>query len=149
MRPNPQFFRVAVDTPLRRLFDYLPPAQASGDAEPRPGTRVRVPFGRRRMIGVVMGVSGTSDLPAERLKPILEVLDAAPPLEASALALIQWAAEYYHHPVGQVLASALPRLMRLGAGVAATEERWTVTDAGREAAAAGEPRRAARQRAVL
>jgi len=149
VRPNPQFFRVAIDTPLRRLFDYLPPPLPESATGPEPGMRVRVPFGRRRLVGVVMAVSDTSDLPPGRLKPILEVLDRAPALDASALELIQWAAEYYHHPVGQVLASALPRLMRLGAGVAATEERWTLTGAGREAAAAGEPRRAARQRALL
>jgi primosomal protein N' (replication factor Y) len=110
---------------------------------------VRVPFGRRRLVGVVMEVGTSSDLPPERLKPILEVLDAAPALEASALGLIRWAAEYYHHPLGQVLATALPKLMRLGAGVTATEERWTVTSPGREAAAAGEPRRAPKQRALL
>ena len=142
-------FRVALDTPLRRLFDYLPPDLPQGAAELRPGMRVRVPFGRRRLVGVVMEVGDSSELPAERLKPILEVLDAAPALEASALELIRWAAEYYHHPVGQVLAAGLPKLMRLGAGVAATEERWTVTGSGREAVAAGEPRRAPKQRALL
>ena len=140
---------MAVDTPLRRLFDYLPPALPAGAAQPRPGMRVRVPFGRRRLVGVVMAVADASDLPPERLKPILEVLDATPALEASALALIQWSAEYYHHPVGQVLASALPRLMRLGAGVVATGECWTMSGAGRDAAAAGEPRRALKQRALL
>jgi len=144
-----KFFRVALDTPLRRLFDYLPPASAEGAAAPEPGMRVQVPFGRRRLVGVVMGISDTSDLPLERVKPILEVLDAAPVLDASALELTRWAAEYYHHPIGQVLASALPRLLRLGAGVAETEERWTVTEAGAGAAAAGEPRRAAKQRALL
>ncbi|HEY2275750.1 MAG TPA: primosomal protein N' [Steroidobacteraceae bacterium] len=140
---------MAVDTPLRRLFDYLPPALPEGAAEPKPGMRVRVPFGRRRLVGMIMAVTDRSDLPPERLKPILEVLDATPALEASALELIQWSAEYYHHPVGQVLATALPVLLRHGAGVAATEERWTVTSSGREAAAAGEPRRAPRQRALL
>jgi len=39
------------------------------------GTRVRVPFGRQRLIGVVMEIADSSDLPLERLKPILEVLD--------------------------------------------------------------------------
>ena len=142
-------FRVAVDTPLRRLFDYLPPDLPQDAAELRPGMRVRVPFGRRRLVGVVMAVADSSDLPPERLKPILEVLDEAPALESSALGLIEWAAEYYHHPVGQVLATALPKLMRLGAGVEATEERWTMSDSGRDAAAAGEPRRAPKQRALL
>ena len=142
-------FRVALDTPLRRLFDYLPPDLPEAAAGLRPGMRVRVPFGRRRLVGVVMEVGDSSELPPERLRPILEVLDAAPALEASALELIRWAAEYYHHPVGQVLATALPKLMRLGAGVTATEERWTLTASGREAAASGEPRRAPKQRALL
>jgi primosomal protein N' (replication factor Y) len=144
-----KIFRVAVDTPLRRLFDYLPPDLPLRAAEVQPGTRVRVPFGRQRLVGVVMAVADSSDLPPERLKPILEVLDEAPALESSALGLIEWAAEYYHHPVGEVLATALPKLMRLGAAVEATEERWSVSASGREAAAAGEPRRAARQRALL
>ena len=149
MVPAHNLFRVALDTPLRRLFDYLPPAPPAASVGIEPGVRVRVPFGRRRLVGVVMAVADTSEVPPERLKPILEVLDAAPALEASSLELIEWAAEYYHHPVGQVLATALPKLMRLGAGVAATEERWTLTGAGRAAAAAGEPRRAAKQRALL
>jgi primosomal protein N' (replication factor Y) len=142
-------FRVALDTPLRRLFDYLPPDSPEGAAALREGMRVRVPFGRRRLVGVVMEVGDSSELPPERLKPILEVLDPTPALEASALGLIGWAADYYHHPVGEVLATALPKLMRLGAGLEATEERWTVTEEGREAARAGEPRRAAKQRALL
>ncbi|HEX4618376.1 MAG TPA: primosomal protein N' [Steroidobacteraceae bacterium] len=149
MRPGSKFLRVAVETPLRRLFDYLPAVTPGGAPEPEPGTRVRVPFGRRRLVGVVMAVSDKSELPAERLRPLLEVLDPAPVLDASALELIRWAAEYYHHPVGQVLSSALPKLLRLGAATAATEERWTATEAGREAAAAGEPRRAVKQRALL
>ena len=142
-------FRVAVDTPLRRLFDYLPPDLSVRAAKLSPGMRVRVPFGRRRLVGVVMEVGDSSDLPPERLKPILEVLDETPALEPSALELIRWAAEYYHHPIGQVLATALPKLMRHGAGVEATEERWTVTATGKEAAAAGALKRAAKQRALL
>jgi primosomal protein N' (replication factor Y) len=142
-------FRVALDTPLRRLFDYLPPPARDGAAPLEAGMRVRVPFGRRRLIGMVLGGADSSDLPPERLKPILEVLDSRPLLDAAALELIRWAADYYHHPIGQVLATALPKALRLGAGSAATEERWTVTDAGAAAAAAGEPRRATKQRALL
>jgi primosomal protein N' (replication factor Y) (superfamily II helicase) len=145
----PKVFRVALDTPLRRLFDYLPPASAEAAAALQPGSRVRVPFGRRRLIGVVLAVADTSDLPAERLKPILEVLDPEPLLEPHARELLEWAAEYYHHPIGQVLATALPKALRLGADVTATEERWTLTVRGREAGAAGEPRRAPRQRVLI
>jgi primosomal protein N' (replication factor Y) (superfamily II helicase) len=143
----PQIFRVALDTPLRQLFDYLPPPAPA--APPVAGARVRVPFGRRRLIGLVLTVAQASEVPAARLKPILEVLDATPVLDAAALALLGWAAQYYHHPPGQVLASALPKALRLGAPATATEERWLLTEAGAAAVAAGEPRRAPRQKELL
>jgi primosomal protein N' (replication factor Y) len=140
-------FRVALDTPVRRLFDYLPPVQAT--VQPAPGVRVRVPFGRQRRVGVITEIADESEIPPARLKPILEVLDTAPLLDAALQGLLRWAADYYHHPLGEVLASALPRPLRLGAPGRAREERWLPTDTGTAAFAAGEPRRAPKQRALL
>src|SRR2546430_17170305 len=94
VRPGSEVFRVALDTPLRRLFDYLPPA-SPGAHPPAPGARVRVPFGRRRLVGVIVASAETSELPPGRLKPILEVLDSRPVLDAPALELLGWAAHYY------------------------------------------------------
>jgi primosomal protein N' (replication factor Y) len=96
-----------------------------------------------------MEAADSSDIPPERLKPILEVLDPRPVLDASALALLRWAAEYYHHPIGEVLSTALPKAMRMGAAAEAHEERWSVTPDGREAWTRGEPRRAPKQRGLL
>ena len=96
---------MALDTPLRRLFDYLPPQDPGAAAALSPGVRVRVPFGRQRLVGLVVARAPTSELAAERLKPILEVLDAEPVLDTALLALVTWAAEYYHHPIGEVVAS--------------------------------------------
>src|SRR5437879_1496929 len=141
--------RVALDMPLARLFDYLPPAPLSADLGIEPGVRVGVPFGRQRLIGVVMESADGSDVPAERLKAVLQVLDPIPVFDRSALELLSWAAEYYHHPIGQVLAAALPKALRLGAGVRANEERWVATAEGREALTRGEPRRAPKQRQLL
>jgi len=138
--------RVALDIPLRRLFDYLPPPSP---APLSPGVRVRVPFGRRRLIGVVMGSSPDSEVPRGKLKAVLEVLDATPVLDGGVLSLINWAADYYHHPIGEVVAGALPKALRLGAGARSLEERWSLTEAGAAAQAAGEPRRAKKQRALL
>jgi primosomal protein N' (replication factor Y) len=149
VRPGPKVFRVALDTPLRRLFDYLPPASAGALQQPAPGSRVRVPFGRQRLVGVVVGSADTSEVPPGRLKPILEVLDPKPVLDAAALELLGWAARYYHHPIGEVLAGALPKALRLGASATGSEESWVATATGTQACAAGEPRRAARQRALL
>jgi primosomal protein N' (replication factor Y) len=140
---------VALDAPLRRLFDYLPPQDPGAAAALSPGVRVRVPFGRRRLVGVVVARAPASELAAERLKPILEVLDAEPVLDAALLALVSWAAEYYHHPIGEVVATALPKALRLGAPSVAREERWVLSEAGAALLSGGEPRRAPKQRALL
>ena len=136
--------RVAVATPLRQLFDYRGPADPI-----RPGMRVRVPFGRRRMIGVVMAAAEASDVAEDKLKTVLETLDDRPVFDAGMLELLQWAAGYYHHPIGEVVAAALPKALRLGASLAAQEERWRITAAGHAACEQGEPRRAPRQRELL
>ena len=143
----PHIIRVALDTPLRRLFDYLPPLH--GTVQPALGARVRIPFGRQRRVGVITEIAAGTEVPAERLKPILEVLDATPVLDAALLELLSRAAEYYHHPIGEVLASALPKALRFGAPGIAREERWRLTEIGAAAAVAGEPRRAPKQRALL
>ncbi|MHB8814595.1 MAG: primosomal protein N' [Steroidobacteraceae bacterium] len=139
--------RVALPTPLRRLFDYR--AGLAGDCAVAIGTRVRVPFGQRRLIGIAMEMAAGSDLPDERLKPVLERLDPQPIFDPATLALLGWAADYYHHPIGEVLAAALPKALRLGAAVDSAEERWLFTAEGREAYARGELRRAPRQRQLL
>lgn len=139
--------RVALDTPLRSLFDYRAPPPDLGLAEP--GMRVRVPFGRRRAVGVVVEVTDQSSLPAERLRSVDALLDPSPVLDATLLGLLRWCADYYHHPIGEVLAAALPRLARAGAPPYERIEHWHLTQEGEAALRAGEPRRAPKQRALL
>ena len=103
--------KIAVDAPLDTLFDYLAPESGP---PPAPGTRVRVPFGRRRPVGLVMALAATSELPAERLKPVIEVLDPAPLFDPTMLKLLELTARYYHEPPGQVVAAALPAPLRQG-----------------------------------
>jgi len=136
--------RIALDTPLRRLFDYLP-----SERPPAIGQRVRVPFGRQRLIGLVMEHAESSDMAPERLKHVLEVLDDQPLLDRSTLELLRWAADYYHHPIGEVIAAAIPKALRAGAPLVAVQERWFATAEGERAFAEGEPRRAPKQRQLL
>jgi primosomal protein N' (replication factor Y) (superfamily II helicase) len=103
--------KVAVDAPLDTLFDYLEPESGP---PPTPGCRVRVPFGRRRPVGLVMVRAESSELPAGRLKPVLERLDSTPLLDADLLRLIEWTARYYHEPPGRVMSAALPAPLRQG-----------------------------------
>jgi primosomal protein N' (replication factor Y) len=103
--------RVAVPVPLADVFDYLAPA---GAPLPPPGSRVRVPFGRRERVGVVVDHVQTSALAPAKLKPIREALDAHALLGEELLQSLRWAADYYHHPIGEVLSHALPALLRAG-----------------------------------
>jgi primosomal protein N' (replication factor Y) len=105
--------RLALPTPLRRLFDYLPPASGL-DGIPAIGVRIRVPFGRRELTGVLIEVAQSSEFPLAKLKPALEILDQTPPLPLHLLELACWAADYYQHPVGDALHQALPVLLRKG-----------------------------------
>jgi primosomal protein N' (replication factor Y) len=144
---GPAILRVALDTPLRRLFDYLPARDPTH--APQPGVRVRVPFGRQRLVGVVHSHAARSELPTEKLKPVFEVLDAEPVIDARVLELVEFAANYYHHPLGEVLAAALPKLAREGAASRALTERWFASAAGTAALAANSLARAPRQRELL
>jgi primosomal protein N' (replication factor Y) (superfamily II helicase) len=139
--------RVALDTPLPRLFDYLPAREGRFDAVP--GVRVRVPFGRQRLVGVVHSLHASSELPPEKLKPLLEVLDAEPVIDGAVMQLVEWAAQYYHHPLGQVLNTALPKLAREGAPAQLMTERWYISEAGAAALAENTLGRARRQRELL
>ena len=107
--------RLALPVNLRRLFDYLPPQQATPD-QLEPGVRVRVPFGRgnRELIGILVSVEESSDIPTNRLRAANTILDEAPILPANILRLANWAASYYHHPVGDTLIQAVPALLRKG-----------------------------------
>jgi primosomal protein N' (replication factor Y) len=153
---TPGVLRVALDTPLRRLFDYLPPEPGAPGLRvgglpvaPAPGLRIAVPFGRRRLVGLVVEVGVESTLPPDKLRRAFELLDATPVADDRLMALLRWASEYYHHPLGEVMASALPRLAREGAKAVVQVEWWSLTAEGEAARAASEPRRAPKQRALL
>jgi len=144
--PQEGISRIALDVPLRRLFDYRVPA---GTAAPPPGSRVRVPFGRRSLIGVVVENACESAVPDAKLKSITAFVDAVPVLDAQVLALVRWASDYYHHPIGEVIASALPKALRAGASPIALEARWRPTQPGRAALAQGHLARSPAQRQLL
>jgi primosomal protein N' (replication factor Y) len=100
------FIRVALDVPLDTLFDY---SVAEAVAV---GQRVRVPFGRKECLGIVLAVAETSELPPEKIKPVLQVLSDVPPLPAELLTLLRFCSEYYQHPLGMTVLSALPARLR-------------------------------------
>jgi len=133
--------RVAVPVPLFRLFDYLPP---SGDPPPAPGARVLVPFGKRELVGIVIG-SATSPAPENtRLKPIHRVLDSQL-LDAELLSLMRWTTRYYAAPPGELVNHALPAVLRRNREIPPRRIHWLrLTERGRSA----DLERAPRQREI-
>ena len=120
--------KVALPVPLPKLYDYTAdPAQV-----PQIGCRVRVNFGRRKMIGIVVTHSASSDLSAEQLKPIDEILDTESLFTPSLWELLTWSNGYYHYPLGEILFHAIPSQLRQGKEARKTiEYEWRLTDMGR------------------
>jgi primosomal protein N' (replication factor Y) len=118
---------VALPVPLPRTFDYLLPEGMPVKA----GCRVRVPFGKQERIGIVTAVSERSELPLDELKPVIDTLDAEPVFSSAVWRLLLWAADYYHHPIGDVLFHALPIMLRQGKPASAAPQwYWFATEQG-------------------
>lgn len=148
MAPEPSAVEVAVFAPLRKTFHYLAPNDQYGD-KIAVGSRVKVPFGRGVRIGVVLACAPREAAGGRALKEIIEVIDREPAIDVEPMRLARWAAEYYQHPPGEVLAAMLPGPLRHGRTPPlrqATE--WIVTEAG-TANSAGLARTAPRQAALL
>ncbi|NHN38562.1 primosomal protein N' [Pseudomaricurvus alcaniphilus] len=149
--PEPAILAVALPTPLRKTFDYLAatePAATSG-ADTWVGCRVAVRFGQQRLVGIVVAVKQNSPVDPARLRPIEQRLDLTPLLPNELLELCQWTANYYHHPLGEVLATALPAGLKLGEAAERTPVKaWQLTTAGCQAAPQSLAR-SPRQRALL
>ncbi len=121
---------VAVPSPLRRLFEYLPPV-ADPARTIQPGTRVLVPFGGQSLVGVVISTTSQSGFPRHKLKPVTEVLDSDPVIPEDLLWLCAWSANYYQHPPGEVLHTALPLGLRKPQTSDRCKRVWTLTTEGK------------------
>ena len=130
---SPAIVRVALPVPLPQCFDYTAESIAPGDL----GRCVRVPFGRGEKTGLIVALPDAADLPVERLKPVIAIQREAPALPADWLALVEFTARYYQHPLGEVVAMALPPRLRRADAVAGAEADplLELSPAGRQALA--------------
>ena len=132
---------------LRGPFDYRVPGRLEGVAV---GSMLVVPFGRQRMLGVVVGLAEQSDVPAERLVEPLTALDPEVPADLVRLGL--WVAEEYCSTPARGLGLVLPPGTGRGARPRVRARkvlRAELTSAGREALLGGGPSLGERQRAAL
>ncbi len=138
--------RVALDVPLPTLFDYLLPPELQVAA----GQRVVVPFGRKNLVGLAMEFAADSGLARERIKPVIAVLDDAPPLADDVMRLLRFCSDYYHYPLGAAVVAALPTRLRSAQPVTRAREAWfMLSAAGRALGLEQIPKRNAVQRRVF
>ena len=138
--------KVAVNVPLSREFDYLPPVDSP---LPAVGCRVVVPFGSRQQVGLVLGHSSASTLPTDKLRRCSTALDEEPLLTDAELRLIRFTSDYYHHPIGEVVSAALPAFLRQGKPLHPVVEVIGAADLGTAADIESLAKRAPKQAELL
>ena len=142
----PSIARVALNIPIPELFDY----RLSADVSPQDlGRRVIVPFGQKRKVGVLMELASGSDVPANRLKDVLEVDRDTPALPADILQLCRFCAGYYHHPIGLITLLALPTALRqVQACAPSTQTHYKLSPQGKRTLPGALPARAPLQKTL-
>lgn len=115
--PN-RYVEVAIPLPLDNTYHYQVPERLSGQV--RPGIRVFVPFGKRKLTAYVLGFTQPDN--QHKLKDILDILDEEPLWNSSELTFFRWISDYYLHPLGEVLKTALPNGINLQSRKQESEE---------------------------
>jgi primosomal protein N' (replication factor Y) (superfamily II helicase) len=141
--------QIAIPKPVYTHFDYLPPPGIEM-SRLQPGIRLRVPFGKNQSeIGILLAIAENSAIASHKLKFAEVILDNVPILPPDILQLLQWASDYYHHPLGEVISTALPTLLNQGhPAIIQTIQGWKLTASGQEQLASL-AKTAHRQQAVL
>src|SRR5947208_413405 len=126
---------VSLPVPLDQVFTYSLPETLQHRVQV--GSRVFVPFGTRKLTGVVLALS--DDLPDSSHQPpltthhplrdVLRLIDEEPILDCEMIALARWIAAYYCAPLGEVLRSMTPLT-----GELRSSKMYELTDSGRDAA---------------
>ena len=123
--------QIALPVPMYTLFDYavLPEHLTDGQLPPI-GGRVSVPFGRRTLIGMTVAhiAKSDSDVPPDKLKAILAVIDDKPIFDTWLLEFAVWLSGYYHYPLGETIAVMLPSLLNQGKPAFSVTRQWHLTD---------------------
>jgi len=124
--------RVALNSPLRSLFDYLPPDNYTLKHF-APGQRLQVPFGKNSVrTGIIISIADTTQVPKHKLKKALALLDETPLFPAKHLKLIEWASHYYHYPIGDTVFTSIPSSLRKGKAAKIKQEViWRLTAHGK------------------
>lgn len=131
----PVILKVAIPVPLRQLYDYLPPHNIDYESL-CPGVRISVPFGHQRQTGYLLEITDSTELTKASLKHAHCILDPVPLISKIDLDLLIWASRYYHHPIGEVISTAFPILLRQGkSATIQLEPIYLLTEKGQQISA--------------
>lgn len=102
------YYDIAIGLPLRQCFTY------KSNVELKKGIRVLVPFGNKKLVGIVIKKNINSHLieKSESIKDVISIIDNHTCFNSSIFNTILWASEYYHHPIGEVFFSFIPPILR-------------------------------------
>ena len=140
--------QVAVDTPVRGLFDYrLKSAQTGQQTGALIGCRVLVPFGPRELIGVIIReLDEGHEVAVDKLRDVIQVIDATPLLDPQCIVLLLLSARYYQYAVGAAVFTALPPALRKNKQAEISQSRVWLAQAKADTASLN---RAPKQREVF
>ena len=133
-------------------LDYLLETDLLSGQQPQAvvGGRVWVPFRNKKILGFVMAISDSADYELSKIKAVTEVIDSKPILGQQQIDLLNWASNYYHEPIGEVVMSALPKRLRAGEDVEINGmQYWRLSSEGQSKTLDDISKRALRQRAVF
>lgn len=123
-----RYVQVALPVPMHQVFDYELPKK--WQQQTLIGCRVQVPFGRQKLIGVIMSTQ-TSKFDPDKIRVVYEILDINPVFDPHLLQLAKWCSEYYFHPLGEVLNTMVPSKVRQGSELERyTQQSWSLTALG-------------------
>ncbi|GAM70212.1 helicase priA [Vibrio sp. JCM 19236] len=125
---RPSIAKVALPVPLDREFEYLIPNHLF----PVIGARVWVPFGPKKLLGIVTGLSHQSEYDINKLKPISDLLDLEPLWPEKLYKLIKWGSRFYQAPIGETFSNVMPGALRKGKpAYKQAIKTWSLTEAGK------------------
>jgi primosomal protein N' (replication factor Y) len=123
--------RLALPVPIHGYFDYLYPENTA--ITPKAGQRAEVPFGHRKLIGIIIDIDIDSELCSSKLKPVLKILDDTPAIPGNVIDMVTWASRYYGYPIGECVVNCLPPPLRKGKTTADIHIRqWHVSAQGKD-----------------
>ena len=106
MNEKQKILKVAINVPINQLFDYL-----SNYIPVKIGQYVTVPFGKRKVVGIVCAINSESDIHPSKLKSIIAV-DNEIIFDVAMFKLLNFVSDYYHYPIGQTIMSVVPARLK-------------------------------------